>query len=106
MERALRWKTIFLVAIVVLSVVYLLPSALPDDSLPSWFSRVFTKKVKLGLALRGGFHIVYRVDLDKVIDDKAGEIKRDMEAKLAEQKLDTRVETPRANPTTAIPLGA
>src|SRR5262249_2261530 len=106
MERALRWKTIVLAVLVLLSAATLAPSVVGEDSLPNWFARLFSKKVKLGLDLQGGLHIVYRVDLDKVVDDKAGELKRDIEAKLADQKIDARVETPRPNPMAGVPLGA
>ncbi len=100
MERALRWKTIVLLVLVALSVASLLPSVTGEEFL------VFDKKVKLGLDLKGGLHLVYRVDLDKVIDDKAGELRRDIEAALAEQKIAGRVETPRPNASAGIPLGA
>ncbi len=106
MERALRWKTIVLLVLVLLSLSTLAPSVVGDESLPNWFARVFSKKVKLGLDLQGGLHIVYRVDLDKVVDDKAGELKRDIEAKLADQKILAHVETPRPNPAAGVPLGA
>ncbi|HKA90730.1 MAG TPA: protein translocase subunit SecD [Haliangiales bacterium] len=106
MERSLRIKTIILLALVLVSSVYLVPTFFSAERLPPWFTRVFDKRVKLGLDLQGGLHIVYRVDLDKVIDDTAGEKKRDIEAKLAEQKIEAIVETPRPNPAARIPLGA
>ncbi len=106
MERSLRIKTIILLALVLVSGVYLVPTFVQADRLPPWFTRIFDKRVKLGLDLQGGLHIVYRVDLDKVIDDKAGEVKRDLEAKLAEQKVEAAVETPRPNSAARIPLGA
>ena len=106
MERALRWKTIVVAVASVLAVAYLAPSFVADESLPGWYSRVFSKKIKLGLDLQGGLHIVYRVDLDKVIDDRAGELKRDIEAKLAEAKMAAHVETPRSNASAGVPLGA
>ena len=106
MERSLRIKTVILLALVLISGVYLVPTFVAEDHIPPWFTRVFDKRVKLGLDLQGGLHIVYRVDLDKVIDDKAGELKRDIEAKLAEQKIDGIVETPRPNPAAGVPLGA
>ena len=101
MDRALRWKTYTLAALILLAAVYLVPSASGDLSrLPTWFSKLFSKKVQLGLDLQGGLHIVYGLDLDKAVDDKAGELKRDIESKLAEQKLVATVEAPRT------PLGA
>lgn len=102
MERALRWKTITLGILVVLSVLYLVPSAIDVSRLPTWYTKIFSKKVQLGLDLQGGLRTVYGVDLDKAVDDKAGELRRDLEAKLEEQKLQqtVTVETPRR------PLGA
>ena len=41
---------------------------------------LFSKKINLGLDLQGGKHIVYNIDLDKAVDDKASEIKRDLES--------------------------
>ena len=100
MEKTLRWKTLFLIALTALSIVYLVPSAVPAGKTPPWFAKIFKNKVQLGLDLQGGLHIVYGVDLDKAVDDKAGELKRDLEAKLGELKLTANVETPRT------PLGA
>ena len=34
------------------------------------------------LDLQGGLYIVYSIDLNKAVDDKASELKRDIEAKL------------------------
>src|SRR5262245_44589936 len=106
MERALRYKTIFLVFLILLSGVYLTPSVVGEERLPTAIGRVFSKKVKLGLDLQGGLHIVYGVDLDKVIDDKAGETKRDIEAKAADLKINVTVDAPRPSPEAGVPLGA
>lgn len=101
MDRALRLKTFTLAFLTLLSVVYLLPSLVGDVSrLPPWFTRVFSKKVQLGLDLQGGLRTVYGVDTDKAVDDKAGELRRDLEEKLKEEKIEAVVETPRR------PLGA
>jgi preprotein translocase subunit SecD len=94
MDRSLRWKALFLFALTFLSVVYLVPSLGRD--LPPWYERVFSNKVELGLDLQGGLHIVYGVDLDRVVDDKAGEIKRDLDERLAEMKVKATITTPRA----------
>ncbi len=94
MDRSLRWKTLSLLGLVVLSILYLVPSA--GVKTPPWFDKVFSNKVQLGLDLQGGLHIVYGVDLDRVVDDKAGEIKRDFDDRLAEQKVAAKVQTPRS----------
>jgi preprotein translocase subunit SecD len=106
MERSLRAKTLFLLALVALSVAALLPTLVPSEQLPSWFTRVFSDKLKLGLDLQGGLHLVYGIDLDRVVDDKASELKRDVEAVLEQKKIGATVDTPRSDPGTGVPLGA
>jgi preprotein translocase subunit SecD len=106
MERSLRWKTLFLVFLIVLSVVYLLPSVVPAEKLPPWFAKIFSKKVKLGLDLEGGQRIVYGLALDRAIEDKAATLKRDVETKLKELNLEGQVDTPPSRPDQGVPVGA
>jgi preprotein translocase subunit SecD len=110
MDRSLKWRTAALVAILLYCVAILTPSFVSRSSmtsvreaLPSWlYNSIFDKKINLGLDLQGGLHIVYSIDLDKAIDDKASEIKRDIESRLADEKgaEKTAIKTP------AEPLGA
>ncbi|MBA3458369.1 MAG: protein translocase subunit SecD [Deltaproteobacteria bacterium] len=98
MDRSLKWRTIALLLGCLLFVGILMPSFMSRDQLPSWFP--FEKKINLGLDLQGGLHIVYSIDLDKAIDDKASEIKRDLEARFSDEKTAAVVRTPSS------PLGA
>src|SRR5256885_3908807 len=50
------------------------------------FRSVFSKQISMGLDLQGGKHIVYNIALDRAIDDKASEVKRDLDAIFADQK--------------------
>lgn len=100
MDRKIRWRTIWLGGLLVLAVSLLIPTLVPSESMPAWFNRAFNKKVQLGLDLQGGLYIVYSIDLDKAVDDKASEIKREFEAKMAEREIQGRVSTPRQ------PIGA
>ncbi len=100
MERKVKWRTFWLVALIGLSVMTLVPSFVARDQLPSWFSGLFNTRINYGLDLQGGLHIVYSIDLDKAVDDKASELKRDMEAQLEELGIKGRVSTP------ATPVGA
>src|SRR5690606_17249927 len=52
------------------------------------------KKINLGLDLQGGSHIVYSIDLDKAVDDRAADIKRDLETKFKDENLSATVKTP------------
>ncbi len=99
MDRSLKWRTLALIASCLLCVGILMPSFVDKEKLPSWFP--FGKKINLGLDLQGGLHIVYSIDLDKAVDDKASDIKRDLESRFADEKTPAVVKTPSA-PTGAV----
>jgi preprotein translocase subunit SecD len=99
MDRSLKWRTIVLLGIVLMCVGILMPTLMDDDdALPAWFP--FQKQINLGLDLQGGSHIVYSIDLDKAVDDRAADIKRDLETRFKEETVKATVKTP---PT---PVGA
>jgi preprotein translocase subunit SecD len=98
MDRSLKWRTVALLFGTLLCLGVLAPTWPGSSELPSWFP--FKKKISLGLDLQGGMHIVYSIDLDKAVDDKASEIKNDLEARYADEKFDAKVKTP------SQPLGA
>ena len=94
MDRSLKWRTFGLFAITVLAGMMLVPTVVPSEQLPSWFLNTFNRKIQLGLDLQGGLHIVYGIDLDKAVDDKGADIKRELETKMAEEKIAGKVTTP------------
>src|SRR5437870_3396477 len=94
MDRSLRFRTVGLAAIVVFCVLYLMPTFVDSTSMPSWFSHFFSKKITLGLDLQGGAQFIYSIDLDTAVDDKASDIRRDIEAKLEEKGVKAAVSTP------------
>src|SRR5260221_9515101 len=103
MDRSLKWRTLILAAMIVFCICTLAPSfGLSRDSVPQvWpLNHLFGSQISLGLDLQGGKHIVYNIDLDKAVDDKASEIKRDVEARLSDDKIKGSVKTP------PLPLGA
>ena len=100
MDRSLKWRFIALAGVVVFCAATLASSVVSKDALPSWFNSLFSKKINLGLDLQGGMHIVYSIDLDKAVDDKATELKRDLDARFVEKGFKATVKTP---PT---PIGA
>jgi len=102
MDRSLKWRTIGLLFGLLLCAAVLAPTWPGAASLPSWFP--FQKKINLGLDLQGGVHIVYTIALDKAVDDKAAEIRRDLEARFIDEKVDAKVQTPAASST--VPVGA
>ena len=98
MDRSLKWRTLGLLLSIVMCVGVLAPSFLRDGELPSWFP--FAKKINLGLDLQGGLHIVYSIDLDRAVEDRAHEIKRDLDARFIDDKIKATVNTP------TIPIGS
>jgi len=103
MDRSLKWRTVALLLGLVLCACFLAPTWPGSSALPSWFP--FKKKISLGLDLQGGMHIVYSIDLDRAVEDKASDIKRDLDARFIDEKLnDAKVKLPR--PSAQVPLGA
>jgi preprotein translocase subunit SecD len=98
MDRSLKWRTVALFLGLVLCACLLAPTWPGSSSLPSWFP--FKKKISLGLDLQGGVHIVYTIALDRAVEDKASDIKRDLDARFIDEKLDAKVKLPQ------VPLGA
>jgi preprotein translocase subunit SecD len=92
MDRSLKWRTVALLVGLLLCAGLLAPTWPGSEALPSWFP--FKKKINLGLDLQGGMHIVYSIALDRAVDDKASDIKRDLEARFLDDKLDAKVKTP------------
>jgi preprotein translocase subunit SecD len=74
----------------VLSAVLLVPTAATwfgkDDKLPYWMQKHLQKKIMLGLDLQGGLHLVYEVQVDKAVGDKADRLAGDIEEKLRKEK--------------------
>lgn len=91
MDRSLKWRTLGLLGIIALCVGILLPSI---TDVPSWFP--FSKKINLGLDLQGGSHIVYSIDLDTAVADRASDVKRNLDARFLEEtpKVEATVKTP------------
>ncbi|MCX5748036.1 MAG: protein translocase subunit SecD [Proteobacteria bacterium] len=104
MDRSLKWRFLALFFVTVFCCATLASTFVGHDALPTWFNRLFTKKINLGLDLQGGMHIVYNIALDKAVDDKASEIKRDLETRFLDDKVTATVKTPQVSPT--MPLGA
>jgi preprotein translocase subunit SecD len=93
MDRSLKWRILGLLAGILFCVGVLLPSFVSKDQRPSWYP--FSKTINLGLDLQGGLHIVYSIDLDRAVEDRAHEIKRDLDARFADDRIKATVTTPK-----------
>src|SRR6516225_5921173 len=86
MERSWWWKGALYAVITVLAVLYLIPTVVPEDKQPDLVKKHFQKKIQLGLDLQGGLHLVYEVNVDKAVSDKADRLASDLEEKLHKDK--------------------
>src|SRR5262245_26136384 len=100
MDRSLKLRAIILTLGILFCVATLLPTVFAADQLPPWFGKLFSSRIALGTDIAGGARFVYSIDLDKAVDDKASDIKRDLEAKLSDDNIKGTVKTP------AYPVGA
>ena len=65
MEKKRIWRSVFVALLVLFSVLYILPTVTPKDSMPKWYP--FKKRLNFGLDLKGGLELRYAVDYKKAI---------------------------------------
>ncbi len=90
MDRSWLYRVSLYTLLSIASVVVLVPSVAgwlgKDDQLPAWMQKYLQKKILLGLDLQGGLHLVYEVQVDKAVSDKADRLSGDIEEKLRKEK--------------------
>jgi preprotein translocase subunit SecD len=79
MRKGIVYRALLVVALIVAAVIYLVPSFV--TSLPDWWVRFFpSRKIRLGLDLRGGTYLLLNVDLEKAkenaLDQHAEQLRR------------------------------
>src|SRR4051794_1929997 len=98
MERSWYYRVVLYSLLTLLAFVVLLPTATSwrcsgkkdvsesvrceEETLPAWFRNHVQRKVQPGLDLQGGLHLVYEVQVDKAISDKADRLASEIEEKL------------------------
>ncbi|MEW6380311.1 MAG: protein translocase subunit SecD [bacterium] len=85
MKSNLKWRFWLIAIIILVSVIYVMPSLL-GSKLPYWWKKPLpTDKVHLGLDLQGGMHLVLGVKLEKAIENTlettVGALKDDIQKK-------------------------
>jgi preprotein translocase subunit SecD len=86
MERSWWWKAALYAAVTALSLLYLVPTVVPEDKQPAILKKYFKKRIQLGLDLQGGLHLVYEVNVDKAVSDKVDRLASDVEDRLRRDK--------------------
>lgn len=86
MRRGVAIRLIFFMVAIVLSLVYLAPTFVPN--LPSWWSTLLpTERIHLGLDLQGGTHLVLEVKVDKAIENSVERIRGELTNLLRERGI-------------------
>ena len=83
--RALSYALVTIIALVVLIPTFAVWTG-KDNALPAWVHNHLQKRIMLGLDLQGGLHLVYAVEVDKAVSDKADRLAGDLEEKLHNEK--------------------
>jgi preprotein translocase subunit SecD len=77
--KRLSWKPIVSLIIIVIAVIYLLPTFNPN-----WWPH---KKINLGLDLQGGMHLVLEVDTERALQNTIERIGDDMRTMLKRERI-------------------
>jgi preprotein translocase subunit SecD len=90
MDRSWVYRTTIYALLTMVALVLLTPTVASwtgkDDRLPPWFKKRVDKRIMVGLDLQGGLHLVYEVQVDKAVSDKADRLASDVEDKLRQEK--------------------
>ena len=92
MERSFYYRVVAYSILTLLSAAVLIPSVEDWMQRPNklseqaWFKKIINRKIALGLDLQGGLHLVYEVQVDKAVSDKADRLSAQIEEKLAKDK--------------------
>jgi len=79
--KDLRWRAALVLAVLVVALVYLLPSL--GKELPEWWVKFFPdKKINLGLDLQGGMHLVLEVENDKAVENTVERLAQEIKGEL------------------------
>src|SRR5689334_5079576 len=101
MDRSWVYRVVSYTLLTILSLVFLTPSVAgwlgKDEQLPAWMHKHIQKKILLGLDLQSGLHLVYEVQVDKAVSDKADRLASDLEEKLHKEKKVKEVRIERAD---------
>jgi preprotein translocase subunit SecD len=79
MERSWWWKAALYSAAIVLALLYLVPTVVPEEKRPAFFQKYFKKRIQLGLDLQGGLHLVYEVNIEKAVAGKVDRLANEVD---------------------------
>jgi len=86
MYRNLRWRLLLTLAVILVALVFLLPSA-PGIKSTTLGKILPDSAINLGLDLKGGIHLTLGVDVDKAIENNMGTFGQDIKASAREENI-------------------
>jgi preprotein translocase subunit SecD len=86
MQRNLKWRLILYGAIALFAIILLMPTV--TSQLPQWWTKIFpSEKIRLGLDLQGGMHLILGVEADKAVGSYLERVKNNLRDDLKEAKI-------------------
>lgn len=84
MTKSLKWRFALIAAVAVVALFYFMPSVV--DSLPGWWKEQ-VDKIRLGLDLKGGMHLVLEVQAEKAVESTLNRIAEDVKSLLRKERI-------------------
>jgi preprotein translocase subunit SecD len=84
--KDLKVRTILVVLVLVASIIFLLPSINPNLP-PSWKKLMPTEKIRYGLDLQGGMHLILEVEAEKAVASHVQRLTEDLKDVLRKQRV-------------------
>jgi len=82
----LKWRALLVVVVLIVGVVYLVPTFV--STLPPGWSKFLPKdKIRLGLDLQGGMHLILEVEADQAVSNTAMRLSEDLKDAFRKEKI-------------------
>ncbi len=91
MDKNFKFKAILIAIFSIYLILYTLPTFF-GDKLPTWYKHISENKLKLGLDLKGGLSLVYRVEVEDAILSKLDMIADDINTRLEKNEIKIKKE--------------
>lgn len=88
MGKGIGWRCLLAVLVIIIALIYLVPSLPIYNKLPAGIKKLFPeKKIHLGLDLKGGIHLVLDVDVDKAVENYLDRIIEEIRHELRKHRI-------------------
>ena len=86
MSKRLQWRGFIILIVIAVALIYLTPSI--SKTLPTWWPNILPgEKIRLGLDLRGGMHLVLEVQAQKAVESHLERMVEDTKYSLRKAKI-------------------